>query len=405
MIPDELVPLIQPLERVEAIRRKVARLGDRLCDLSYANPYGGVQQGVRGVIRAALDDDRMLDLQYTPFGGHTLARRAVADALRASHRLAFSYRDVVLTPGAMAALHASLHACGNPGDEVIVPTPCWLDYPLYVRATGRVPVMVPLQPNAFDLDVGAIAAAVTERTCAVLFSQPANPTGRHYASEAFARLGAAVSQAEQRHGCRTTLIADETHRDFVTGQSFNSVVEHFDRTLLVYSFGKYHFVQGQRIGYVAVSPRYPDHEAVAGELVQWMRVLGLATPTALMQKALPGLLQLHHDLSWLQAWRQRFGDELTDQGYSVVPPEATLFMYVRTPGGYDDMEFAEALARRGVLVIPAPVFHHQGYFRLALTASVDMLERALPVFAQFPPQPASAGARSCAQPDEESLQS
>ena len=107
MIPPECSTLLDPLERFEAIRRRVVRLGPRLCDLSYANPYGGAQEAAVAALREALEDQRRLDLQYTPFGGNTLARRAVADALQSSHRLPFTFEDVILTPGAMAEMMSS----------------------------------------------------------------------------------------------------------------------------------------------------------------------------------------------------------------------------------------------------------------------------------------------------------
>jgi aspartate/methionine/tyrosine aminotransferase len=110
VIPAELEPLLEPLERFERIRRGVARLGDRLCDLSYANPYEGAARGAREALRHTLDEERQLDLQYAPFGGQTLARRAAADALRESHGLPFAAGDVVLTPGAMSALHIALRS-------------------------------------------------------------------------------------------------------------------------------------------------------------------------------------------------------------------------------------------------------------------------------------------------------
>src|SRR3954454_8939710 len=97
-----LQSLLQPLEEFEAVRRHAARLGDRLCDLSYANPYEGVEQTTREVMRRGLDRSRLLDLQYSPFGGQTLIRRAVADDLAARQKLPYEFRDVVLTPGAMA---------------------------------------------------------------------------------------------------------------------------------------------------------------------------------------------------------------------------------------------------------------------------------------------------------------
>ena len=282
----------------------------------------------------------------------------------------------------MAALHLALRACARPDGEVIVPTPCWIDHPLFVRATGLTDVLVPLAPGTFDLDIAALSRAITSRTCAILLSHPANPTGRLYGTDTLTRLAATIERAERELGVEITLIADETHRDFVDAdnvEGYASAASHYDRTLLVYSFGKYHFLQGQRIGYVAASPRHPARETIAPEMIRWARVLGFVTPTALMQRALPELLRVRHDLTWLGAWRKRYVDELTDAGYDVVLPDATLFMYVGTPSGADDFEFVEQLAKAGVLVLPGPVFHDEDWFRLSLTGSEDMLERALPI--------------------------
>jgi aspartate aminotransferase len=384
MLAPELEALLEPLERFESIRRRAARLGNRVADLSYANPYDGPRKMARTAIAETLAEERQLDLQYSPFGGQTLSRRAVADSLNASHGLPFAYRDVVLTPGAMSALHLALRVAGRAGGEVVVPVPCWLDYPLYARFVGLTPRMVPLPPADFDLDVGAIGQAISERTCAVLLSHPANPTGKNYSADALSELSRSASRAESRTGCRITLIADETHRDFMPPGRYRSAATFFDRTIVVYSFGKYHFMQGQRLGYAAVSPRHPAHEEASEELVRWSRITGFATPTALMQRAVPRLLRLRYDLHRLDEWRVRLVEELRDAGYRVVQPEATLFVYAKTPGGYDDdFEFVDALASKGLVVMPAPVFHHAGYFRLSLTGSEQMLERGIAVLREL----------------------
>jgi aspartate aminotransferase len=386
VISSELQDLLEPLERFESTRRKVARLGDRLADLSYANPYGGIQEQAKSVLRETLDTDRLLDLQYSPFGGKTQIRRVVADSLRGTHDLPFVFSDVVLTPGAMAGLQLALRVVGGPGDEVIIPVPCWLDYPLYVRSLGLVPVIVPLASETFELDSAAIAEAISAKTCAVLLSQPANPTGRSYGPVALREFAEVLDRAERRLGCRVTLIADETHRDFAPKDKFHSPSAWWDRTLLVYSFGKYHFMQGQRLGYVAVSPRHLDRRRLAEELVLWTRVTGVATPTSLMQLAVPRLLSLRYDNEWLVEWRGRFVEELSAKGYGVTPPDATMFLYVQSPPLYDDdFEFVEELAAAGLLVLPAPVFHHRGFFRLSLTGSEPMLEQALSTLRRFAP--------------------
>jgi aspartate aminotransferase len=379
MIASELERLLLPLESFEEIRRRFVRLGDRLCDLSYANPHEGVADQTRAALRATLEDRRLLDLQYSPFGGQTLARRAVADGLSASHGLPFSFEDIVLTPGAMAALQLAIRSSGEPPNEVIIPVPCWLDYPLYVRYLGLAPVVVPLAADTFALDVDAIADAVTDRTSAVLLSHPSNPAGRQYDGESFTELAEALVLVEGRTGRPITLIVDEAHRDFTAPGSFRSASDFWPRTLIVYSFGKYHFMQGQRIGYVAVSPNHPQRLDISGELVRWARITGFCTPTALMQRALPRLMSLHHDYSWVTCWRQRYVDALSSAGYKIAPPDATLFIYVATPAPHDDFEFVRRLAAAGVLVLPAPLFHHRGYFRLSLTGSERMLEEALPI--------------------------
>ena len=389
MISPELMSLLEPLERFELIRRRVARLGDRLCDLSYANPYEGAQENAKQAIRTALEDERPLGLQYSPFGGQTLARRAVADSLRAGQRLPFTFSDIVLTPGAMAALQLAMRVSGEPGDEIIVPVPCWLDYPLYARYLGFVPVLVPLEQGTFELDPNAIGRAVSSRTCAVLLSNPNNPTGRNASQSVLQELSCTLRAAEARTKRSVTVIADETHRDFTLEGQFSALAEFVDRVMVIYSFGKRHFMQGQRLGYVGVSPRHPERRDVADELVRWTRITGIATPTALMQRAIPSLLALEGDGAMsIAKWRYRMRTELSLLGYVVVEADATMFLYVQTPPGRDDFDYIEDLATQGVLALPAPCFHHEGYFRLALTASESMLHRALQIFDSLRPETA-----------------
>lgn len=380
MIPQPLAGLLEPLEAFETIRRRAIRLGGKVCDLSYANPFEGVTARAREVLRRVLEDERALDLQYTPFGGWTPARRAVADALTASHLAGSEFRDVVLTPGAMAALHLALRAAGQPGDEVVIPVPCWLDYPAYARCLGLEPVLVELPGPDFALDPDRIADAVGPRTCALLVSQPANPTGRCHRAEELEAVADALDRANGRTGRELTWISDETHRDLLPRGRFRSPAGVWARTLIVYSFGKYHALQGQRIGYVAVSPRHPERRATAEEMVRWARITGACTPTALMQRALPALLRLEHDLTPLDAWRGRVRAELEEAGYRVASADGTFFLYAAVPDGRAEWAFVETLAERGVLVLPSAVFHHSGHFRISLTGSSSMLERALTVF-------------------------
>jgi aspartate aminotransferase len=150
----------------------------------------------------------------------------------------------------------------------------------------------------------------------------------------------------------------------------------------VYSFGKRLFIQGQRIGYAAVSPQLAGRQQYREMLVQLCRVMGFCTPTALMQQALAGLLNCHPDTAPIHARRKRLVGMLRQTGYQLIEPNATFFVYLQVPHGGTDMQFVSELAERGVLVLPSALFHDSGYVRLSVTATDQALERAFPVFAE-----------------------
>jgi aspartate aminotransferase len=370
---------LAPQRRFDELHRKtVLRAGARLADLSYGNAYGGPADAVKAAIHRALDGAGELGLQYTPYGGATLARRLVAENLSKSSGLEYSYRSVVLTPGAMAALALVFRALREQGPgEVIVPVPCWLDYPLYLENLGLVPRLVAVDPVTLRLDLAAIAAAVTPRTVALLLMQPVNPSGVRHSADELRAL------ADVLHTAPTPLllISDESHREVrIDDEPLVSPATVWARTCVIHSFGKSLQIQGQRIGYVAVPPAMPEQSDVIETLEKLCRVTGFCTPTALMQLALGELLAYEPDWSALRRRRARALEALRAGSYAVVPSEATYFLYPRTPAG-DDWSYAERLARHGVLVLPAPVLHHQGHFRIALTCTDAMLEQAAAVFA------------------------
>lgn len=374
----ELERWLAPQERFEALRADTwKRAGSRLADLAYANPWSGPPASVVSAMREALAPEQRttLDLQYSPYGGHTIPRRLVAQRLASITDLPFKFRDVVLTPGAMAALTAVFRLLAAQSEhaepELIVPTPCWLDYPLYLAEVGIKPVLVPMQPDTLRLDLSAIARALSPRTVGIVLSQPANPTGLLHTQRELSELAALLSA----QAGPPLLISDECHRDvlFEPGAWFSPALA-YPRTVITYSFGKTSFLQGQRIGYVAVSPRCEDGAALANDLTRMCRAAGLCTPTALMQRVIPALLDCVPDLASLAQRRAEVLTQLSAGGVEVAPSQATFFVYPKVPGG-DDWAFTERLAARGVLVMPAATFHHRGHVRLSLTGTEAMIAR------------------------------
>lgn len=376
-LPPDIERLISLQERFEDLRAAATlRAGARLADLAYANPYDGAPPPVIDAIRRALEQERTLDLQYTPYGGSTVTRRLIAHKLSRIYGQQFHWRDIILTPGAMAGLNVLFQALRSESEpaEVIVITPCWLDYPLYLCNLGLRPVFVEVDTRTLRLDIERIRAALTPATRALILSQPANPTGVVYSRAEVEALADVLRAAPSE----VVLISDECHRDVLFDVTeCPSALECYDATCVVYSFGKSLFIQGQRIGYVAVSPRMPNGKALAKTLERLCRVMGFCTPTALMQIAVRELLNFKPDLGAMATRRGRMLTALAESGFDFTPPEGTFFVYPRSPMP-DDFAFATRLADEGVLVLPSAVFHHAGHFRVSLTATDAQLAAALP---------------------------
>ena len=376
-VPPRLARLASPQQQFENLReRALRRRGGRLFDLAYANSHDGPAPEVTEAIAGALATPRALDLQYTPYGGATVTRRLVANALGpiAGHRV--PWRQVVLTPGAMAALNILFRCVRQEGrvDEALVLVPGWLDYPLYLENLGFRVKFVPCNPRTLRLDLAAIRQALSPNTRLLVLSQPANPSGLVYCADELRALAAVLDAAPQP----PLLISDECHREIrFDDQPFVSPAEYYDATCIVYSFGKSWFMQGQRIGYAAISPRMPGAQIWAERLETWCRIMGYCTPTALMQLAVRSLVARRPDLARITARRARAIQQLQAAGYDLLPSQATFFLYPRTPPGLDDWAFTERLAEAGLLVLPAPLFHHEGFFRLSLTCTDAALDAAL----------------------------
>ena len=309
------------------------------------------------------------------------ARAAVVEALQARRGVTYEPEDIHLTNGAFAALTVALTALVDPGEEVIFNSPPWFFYEAMIASSGATPVRVKVRPDDFDLDLEAIAAAITPRTRAILVNSPNNPTGKIYPPKTLAALGRLLTEASERHGRTIYLLSDEAYsRILFDGQPFHSPTAFYPPTVMLYTYGKTLLTPGQRIGYLALGPDFPGREALRDPILVAQLLSGYAFPNALLQHALPELENLSIDLDHLQRKRDRMVGELRRMGYELHEPAGTFYLLPRSPMA-DDEAFANLLAEYEILVLPGTVVEMPGYFRISLTASDEMIERGLPGFA------------------------
>ncbi|MDQ4009741.1 MAG: aminotransferase class I/II-fold pyridoxal phosphate-dependent enzyme [Actinomycetota bacterium] len=310
---------------------------------------------------------------------HEPARQAAASSLTAELGVSIAAEDVFLTRGASGAIALALSTVVDPGDEVVFLSPPWFFYEAMILASGATPVRVRLVPPAFDLDVDAIVAALRPRTRAVIVNTPHNPTGRTYPAAALERLAEGLAEAARRYGRPIWLISDEAYsRILFDGRSFLSPGLFHQYSMLAHTYSKSALAPGQRLGFLALAPGLPEADVVRRALLNFS--FGMA-PDAVMQYALPDIDGLLIDIPAIEHRRDRMVAVLREQGYQVHLPEGAFYLLPRAPL-VDDRAFCAFLAEEGVAVLPGHVVELPGYFRISLTATDEMVERSLPVFAR-----------------------
>ena len=308
-------------------------------------------------------------------------REAVAAALEERRGVHFRPEDIYLTTGAFGAMVVALDVVVDPGDEVIFISPPWFFYEAMIVRTGATPVRVRVNESNFDLDLEAIAAALTPRTRAIIINSPHNPTGRIYPPETLRALAGLLEAGSRRTGRPIYLISDESYcRIVFEGQAYPSPTAFYPHSFLIYTYGKTLLTPGQRVGYIALPPEMPQRDELGPAIMVAQTVAGHIFPNALLQHALPDLERLSIDIPQLQRKRDRLVSGLRAAGYQLHVPDGTFYLLPRSPLP-DDRAFVARLGERGIFCLPGSVMEMPGYFRLSATASDDMIERALPGFA------------------------
>jgi aspartate aminotransferase len=362
-----------------------SRYGERrfepgISDFTFGNPHEMPLPGIVSAIRARAEPHDKNWFAYKT--SEDEPRAFLAEHVGRELELDFEPEDIALTAGAFAAINVAFHQVLDAGDEAIFSEPAWFCYEPMLLTAGAVPRKVALKGPSFDLDLAAIEAAIGPRTRLVIVNTPHNPTGRIYSRETLQELADLLERASARIGHRVYLLSDEPYRRLrFDGRDFVSAASIYPWTMISYSYGKVLLAPGQRLGYLAISPLMPaqDRQALRDSMFAAQMSLGWCFPNAVMQYAVPDLEALSIDQAVLTRRRDTLMKVFQEAGYESLSPEGTFYLWSKWPEG-DPERLWNALADRDVFVLPGNVMNAPDYFRISLTASDEMVKRALPAF-------------------------
>jgi aspartate aminotransferase len=359
----------------EGARLKKERGEANIFDFTLGNPEVEPPALTLATLRKVVDKGRPRSHGYMPNPGFPEVRTAIADKLRREVGLPFAAEHVCMTSGAAAACNVILKSILDPGDEVILLAPFFAEYPFYVgNHAGRV-VVVETDADCLP-DVDRIAAAITPRTRAIILNTPNNPSGRVYPAALLHDLGAMLARLPNP----PLVISDEPYKSLVyDGRKVAEVASLISQTAICFSWSKSQALAGERIGFLALSPRLPDWPQLAAACTFANRTLGFVNAPALWQLVMAEAADACVDTAAYQRKRDVFCAGLAAAGYQVRKPEGGYYVFLKTPIP-DDVAFVGLLLKQGVLAVPGAGFGRGGFIRLSMTVPIDTIERALPAF-------------------------
>ncbi len=357
--------------RLSAAAARLRAGGRDVLGLLEGEPDLPVPAPVREATRRALARG---ETRYSDAAGLPELRTLISRKLKARNGVIAAPEDILVANGAKQALYDALQTVCGPGDEVLIPSPYWVTFPESVRLAGAKPVFVATRAHQLDLD--AVARALTRRTRAIIINSPNNPTGAVYPEEALRALARLAAARD------FLIISDEAYEDFVyDGAAHLSVAAlgAAKRTITVQTFSKSFSMTGFRVGFMAAPSGIARaarrlHGHVTGNVCTFAQrgaiaALGLGRAELDRRRA---VYTQRRDLAY----------SLASRSFDCVKPRGGLFVFAdarRHLGG--PINNTEALAERllhkaGVSVVPGSACGMEGFLRLSFTSPEPVLREA-----------------------------
>jgi len=386
MISKKMLRLAQGSSTIRAMFEEGSRLAalygrENVYDFSLGNPNFPAPPEVKSAILDILDSEESTMVHgYMSNAGYGDVRAAIAASLNRRFGTAYTEHNLIMTVGAASGLNIFLKTLLDPGDEVAVPAPYFVEYGNYVRNyDGELVVVPPTRPD-FQPEAAELARHITPRTKALILNTPNNPTGVIYTPETLKALAEVLEAKQKEYDTSIYIISDEPYRELAYDGAFVPwIPDYYRNTIVGYSWSKSLSLPGERIGYVVLPAEIDDFQLIFDAAVIANRIIGSVNAPSLFQRVAARCVDVKTDLSGYDANRKMLYQGLTDLGFEAVYPDGAFYLWLKVPDG-DDAAFSQRAKSYNLLVVPGSGFAGPGYVRLAYCVGADTIRASLPAF-------------------------
>ena len=386
MIAEKMRPLVENNSAIRAMFEEGKRLAaiygpENVYDFSLGNPNVPAPEAVnRAITDIVAEEASTMVHGYMSNAGFEDVRDTVAQSLNRRFGTQFHLENILMTVGAASGMNVILKTVLDPGDEVIVFAPYFMEYGAYVRNYDGVLVTVSPDTSSFQPNISELKEKITRRTKAVIINTPNNPTGVVYSSETLEQIAAVMKAKEEEYRTSIVLISDEPYRELAyDGVEVPYVTPFYHNTVVCYSYSKSLSLPGERIGYLVIPDELEDSTAVIAAATIANRVLGCVNAPSLMQRVIMRCIDEKVNVEAYDRNRNLLYNGLTGFGFECIRPEGAFYLFVKSPEA-DDRAFSEVCKKHRLLVVPGTSFACPGYVRISYCVSYEQIERSLPAF-------------------------
>lgn len=389
MISEKMKPLVNNNSAIRAMFEEGNKLrakygAENVYDFSLGNPNVPAPEEVKeAIIDLVTNEDPVVLHGYMSNAGFEDVRQSIAESLNRRFGTNFTAKNLIMTVGAASGLNVILKTILNPGEEVIVFAPYFLEYGSYVRNYDGKLVEVSPDTSTFQPNLEELEQKITANTRAVIVNTPHNPTGVVYSEETIKKLAAILEAKQKEFGSVIYLISDEPYRELAyDGVEVPYLTKYYDNTVVGYSYSKSLSLPGERIGYLVIPDEVDGSEEVIAAAAIANRVNGSVNAPSLIQKVIGRCVDCQVNLEYYDRNRTTLYEGLTKLGLECIKPQGAFYLFVKSPVP-DEKEFVAAAKKYNILMVPGSSFACPGYVRLAYCVSYECIQNSLPAFAKL----------------------
>lgn len=386
MISEKMKPYVKNNSAIRMMFEEGNRLrakygAEKVFDFSLGNPSVPAPDSVReAIIELVNTTDPTVLHGYMSNAGFEDVRQTIAESLNRRFDTKFSAKNLIMTVGAASGLNVILKTILNPGEEVIVFAPYFLEYGAYVRNYDGVLVEISPDTTTFQPNLAEFEQKITPKTRAVIVNTPHNPTGVVYSEETIKKLSVILEAKQKEFGTVIYLISDEPYRELAyDGVEVPYLTKYYNNTVVGYSYSKSLSLPGERIGYLVIPDEADGSEELISAATIANRTLGCVNAPSLIQKVVAKCVDAKTDLAAYDKNRQALYNGLKECGFECIKPQGAFYLFVKSPVE-DEKAFCEAGKKYNILMVPGSSFACPGYVRLAYCVSYETIVNSLPEF-------------------------